>query len=75
MSKRIEIPIHVTEAQYRTFARDLAILREAGAESNTAAILEQVHRGAVAVKYPDRRPRKRRAASTTPPARQQEVES
>jgi hypothetical protein len=69
---RIEITPSAT--QYRRLYRDLAVLRAAGATSNTAAIVEAVHDAAMRSMLggDDRR---RPGDAETPPARQQEVES
>lgn len=41
-AREVEIVITPTEAQYRELCKDLEKLRAAGAETNTAAILEAV---------------------------------
>jgi hypothetical protein len=46
MSGRPIIEITPSESAYRQLCRDLETLRAAGAESNTAAVLEAVHQAA-----------------------------
>ncbi len=59
------IEITPTPAEYEQLCRDLAALREAGAESNTAAILKAVHSaGETHMLKGDQR--KRRTARTRP---------
>ncbi len=59
------IEITPTGAQYEQLCRDLAALREAGAPSNTAAIVDAV-RTAAQTSYRQQRPQKRRAAPRRP---------
>lgn len=59
------IEITPTPAEYEQLCRDLAALREAGATSNTAAILQAVHDAGEGRILKDTQ-RKRRAARTRP---------
>jgi hypothetical protein len=45
-----EILITVSPGQFETFARDLKLLREHGAESNTRAIIDAVRERAAQIK-------------------------
>jgi hypothetical protein len=74
---KITVPMHLSEAQYRELARDLAELQRRGATSKTAAIIDAVH-SAVARPYTQKAPNQKNAGRRkriTPPARQQEVDS
>jgi hypothetical protein len=55
-----EILITVSPGQFETFARDLKLLREHGAESNTRAIIDAVRERAAQIKV--RKVDERRAA-------------
>lgn len=45
-----EILITVSPSQFEGFARDLRVLRDRGAESNTQAIIDAVREGAAKVR-------------------------
>ena len=77
MKPKITVPMHLSEAQFKDFACDLAELQRRGATSKTAAIIEAVH-SAAAQPYTQKAPNQKNAGRRkriTPPARQQEVDS